>query len=148
MVSIKEFKKLFRAWQQENQKIAITLKGEMLRAAGLEELGGGEIIYEWDKSVADYSLVKIPLEKLSFFGTACGSTGNRPFSQKVLDFLKSKGFDFILATVEDKTLEISSAAIHATEKSGVKLEKMIEENAGSLRCDGSKVGGWTVYESE
>ena len=98
--------------------------------------------------VFDLGLIKVPLDELSVFGTSCGEVGNKAFTKKVVDFLRSKGVEFIVGLGANKEPIISSVAINISEKDAVKFGNMIGKNKGSLRADHSKISEWSVFESE
>lgn len=141
--TIAEFKNAFEKFLQTNPEIALELQREVIETAGLED---GELIDE--EMGFDFSVVKIPVEKLLSFGTMCGEVGNKAFSKAVVDYLKSLKVDFIIALSDNKEFTISSAVIPISEKNGPKLERLIEKSNGSFRCDSSQLPGWTTYESE
>ena len=141
--TIKEFKDDFEKYLKENPDVASELKREVLSMAGVAE---NELVNE-DMGF-DFGVVKIPIDKLTLFGTSCGVVGNKAFTEKVVTFLKSLKVEFIIGLSGNKEFKISSVAIPISTKNGHKFEKMIEGNKGVLRCDSSKVRGWTVYESE
>jgi len=143
---IKEFKDDFEKYLKENPNVASKLKKEILSMAGVEE---NELVDE-DMGF-DFGVVKIPVEKLTLFGTSCGVVGNKAFTEKIVDFLKSLNVRFIIGLSRNREFKISSAAIPITKKNGREFEEMIynqRENQGVLRCDSSRVRGWTKYESE
>jgi len=140
---IREFKEDFERYLKENPDEASKLKREILSMAGVEE---NELV---DKDMGfDFGIVKVPIEKLTLFGTSCGVVGNKAFTEKVVDFLNAQKVEFIIALSENKEFKILSAAIPITEKEGHKFEKIIYKNQGVLRCEPSQVKGWTIYESE
>jgi hypothetical protein len=137
------FKDDFENWLKESPEIAEQLKTEVLRMAGVEEnqLIDPEMGY-------DFGLIKVPTPELSVFGTGCGVIGNKPFSEKVISFLQSKGVEFIIGLGENSEPKVASAAINISLKDAEKFGQMIMSNEGSLRADPSKVKGWSVFESE
>ena len=140
---ILEFKNNFENWQNENPDVAKQLKKELLEMAGIEE---SELV---DPEMGfDMALIKVPATELSIFGTICGTKGNRAFSKEVIDFLQSKGIEFIIGLGENKEPIISSAAVNISARDAKALSEMVSSNKGSLRADSSKVSGWSVFESE
>ena len=140
---ISEFRNNFESWLKENPDVAKQLKKELLEMAGVEE---SELIDpEMD---FDLGLIKVPATELSIFGTACGTKSNKPFSGKVINFLQSKGIEFIVGLGKNKEPIISSAAINISAEDAERFSKMVDNNKGSLRADNSKVNGWSVFESE
>jgi len=144
---IKEFGNDFEKYLQENPDIAKKIMQDLLTMAGVSES-------ELDKEIMKdegyyYVVIKVPIDRLDIFGTSCGNVGNRPFTKEVIDFLKSKKVEFIIALSFNDEPKICSAAIQIDEKSGRRLEKMVNNNKGSLRGDSSnQVSGWIIYESE
>ena len=140
---ISEFKNNFESWLNENPDVAKQLKKELLEMAGVEE---NELV---DPEMGfDMALIKVPASELSIFGTTCGTKGNKAFSKEVLDFLQSKGIEFIIGLGENKEPVISSTAINFSEEDAEKFSEMVGNNKGSLRAENSKVSGWSVFESE
>ncbi len=140
---ISEFKSDFENWLKENPDVAKQLKSELLEMAGVEE---GELI---DPDAGfDMGLLKIPVNELSIFGSACGTIGNKPFSKEVVNFLHSKGIEFTIALGENKEPTISSIAINVSGEDMEKIGEMITNEHGSLRGENSKVSDWSVFESE
>lgn len=140
---ISEFKNNFENWLNENPDVAKQLKKELLEMAGVEE---GELV---DPEMGfDMALIKVPATELSIFGTTCGTKGNKVFSREVIDFLQSKGIEFIIGLGENKEPTISSAAINISAEDAEAFSEMVDNNKGSLRANSSKVSGWSVFESE
>ena len=140
---ISEFRNNFESWLKENPDVAKQIKKELLEAAGVEE---SELI---DPEMGfDMGLIKVPATELSIFGTTCGTKSNKAFSGEVINFLQSKGVEFIIGLGENKEPIISSAAINISAGDAESFSEMIDNNKGSLRADNSKVSGWSVFESE
>ncbi|MFA6428530.1 MAG: hypothetical protein WCW02_03220 [Candidatus Buchananbacteria bacterium] len=140
---ISEFKFNFDNWLAENPVIAKQLKDELLELAGIEE---SELT---DPDLGfDLSLIKVPIAELSAFGTICGETDNKSFSKKVINFLESKGVEFIIGLGENKKPVITSAAINISAKDAERFSKIIDSSKGSLDPQDSQVDGWSIFESE
>ncbi len=137
------FKNAFELWLQENPVVAQQLKHELLTMAGVEEneLTDPEMGF-------DLGLIKVPASELSIFSTSCGTKGNKPFSQDVLELLQSKGIEFVIGLGENNVPVISSAAINLSEPDAEQLSKLVEDNHGSLQANSSEVSGWSIFESE
>ncbi len=140
---ISEFKANFEAWLKENQDLALKIKESLLRTAGLseDELTSPEMGF-------DFGFIKVPVSELVPFGTSCGNTGNKCFSEEIVKFLQSKGVEFVAAIGQNKELRIASAAMHIPFADAEKFSKMIDKNNGSLRADNCGVPGWRIFESE
>ncbi len=54
----------------------------------------------------------------------------------------------MVAISDKETPEITSAIMKIGEEDGETLSEMISENEGSLRCDKTKIKGWSAFESE
>lgn len=103
-------------------------------------------------------LIPTDSEELQFVGSACGTVGNRIFSNKSLvSFLKNKGVKEFLGiiydpnadeTYERQSIALSSVALPIAGKDGHIFESLASKNNGSFRYEISKVLGWSVYESE
>lgn len=140
---ISEFKNNFESWLNENPNVAKQLKIELLEMAGVEE---SELV---DPEIGfDMALIKVPASELIIFGTTCGTKGNKAFSKEVVDFLQSKGVEFIIGLGENKEPIISSAAINISAEDAEKFSEMVGNNKGVLRAENSKVNRWSVFESE
>ncbi len=140
---IAEFKSSFEGWLKENSEIAQQLKKELLERAGVEE---SELVDP--EAGFDMGLLKIPVGELPIFGTACGTRGNKPFSRKVVDFLQLKEVHFTVALGENEKPTIFSVAVNISGEDAEQFEEMITSGQGSLRGETSRVGGWSVFESE
>ena len=136
---ISQFKNDFETWLSENLDIAKQLKKELLETAGVEED---------ELADSEMALVKVPVGELSIFGTMCGTKGNKALSGFAIDFLRSKGVEFIIGLGEDKEPLISSAAINISGEDAEKFSETVNSGKGSLRPENSKVSGWSVFESE
>ncbi len=90
------------------------------------------------------------IDELVAFGTRCGEIGNRSFTDKVVNFLKSKGVEFVVVVVDKELPEIASLAAPLNFDNGDadEFSEMIAENGGSLRPDPSRAEGWSNFESE
>lgn len=140
---IASFQNSFTLWLHENPAIAQQLKNELLAMAGVEEK---ELV---DPEMGfDLGLIKVPASELSIFSTSCGTKGNKPFSQDVLELLQSKGVEFIIGLGDNNAPIISSAAINLSESDAEQFSGLVENNHGSLQANSSKVSGWSVFESE
>jgi len=138
-ILIAELEKSFQDWIGENPDLAGKVKKDLIGIFGYDE---SEI------STDGLAIIKAPIEKLSIFGTSCGTVGNKAFDRNVLNFFKTKGVEFIVAISNREEPSIYFAVIKVNEKDGEKLSDMIAENDGSLRCDTSSIDGWSTFESE
>lgn len=136
---IAELEKSFQDWLKENPDLAEKVKSELIGIYGYDET---------EMSDEGMAIIKVPPEELSIFGTFAGRIDNKAFSGKVLDFLKNKEIEFVVAISDKEEPKITSAIMKINQKDGKKFSKMISENGGSLRCDTSKVKGWSIFESE
>jgi hypothetical protein len=108
---------------------------------------------------------RIAIDDLKEYSTACGDVPNRPFTPKVIAFIKANsGKAFVIAEVYDVSEEateefkspnvIINMAVHwnEPEKTQIantnKFSEMISDNGGSLRAEEYFVEGWDIYESE
>lgn len=124
-------------------KLAGQLKEELLEMAGLKESELAD-----PQAGFDLGLMKIPVNELSSFSTACGTKGNKPFSAQAIDFLRARDVDFIVALGENREPLLSSAAINLIREDAEKFEEIINSGLGSLRAEKSRLTGWSVFESE
>ena len=106
------------------------------------------------------SILLIPIDSLDLqhVGSACGTAGNKIFSNKSLvSFLKNRGVEKFLGiiydpasdeTYERQAIALSSVALPIVGKDGHIFESLVSKNNGSFRYERSGVPGWSVYESE
>lgn len=140
---ITRFRTDFGIYIKENPEVVRQIKQELLDMAGLKER---ELI-DPNREI-DMGFVKIPIGKLSLFGTNCGKASNKPFSREVIDFLKSRGARMVIALSDNTEPVIHSAAVEISEEDAEKFAKKISKNHGSLRPDPSIIKGWMTFESE
>jgi hypothetical protein len=138
-----DFKTSFITWLKDNSEIGREIQSEILEAAGIEEDEMIEPMLGFD-----FAFMKIPVQELGIFGTDCGGKGNKPFTKEVISFLQSRKIEFIIVLSENKRPIISAVAIHLNEKDGEVLSDQVKINEGSLRCEPSKIQGWSIFESE
>ncbi|MBU0667133.1 MAG: hypothetical protein ABIC91_03425 [Nanoarchaeota archaeon] len=103
-------------------------------------------------------LIPIDSKDLQFVGSACGTIGNKIFSNKsIVSFLKNRGVKEFLGiiydpnaddTYERQVISLNSAALPIVGTDGHIFESLVSKNNGSFRYEKSKVLGWSVYESE
>jgi hypothetical protein len=137
--TIKELQQSFHDWLKECPELAEKVKAELLSIAGYDE-----------KTLSNdgWVIIKAPIDQLPAFGTFCGSKNNKAFSKNVLDFLRDKKVEFVLALTDGKDPRISSAIIELGYEDGEALGEMISINGGSLRSEKSRIEGWSTFESE
>ncbi len=105
-----------------------------------------------------FACIPIDSPDIVYFGSACGRSGNRIFSeQNIITFLKSAGVKHIFATVDpdwDATyvkgaIGLLSLALPFTGKLGRTFERLVNKAGGSFRYDtDGRVEYWSFYESE
>lgn len=144
-MNIKIYKQEFDKWFKANPKTGLIAKEELLLVSGIDD--EKDLIcprMSWNECFA-----KIPIKDLCHFGTGCGEQNNRPFTPKVICFLRNEGVKFILVITGNIKPEISAALMPIKYgKTTEKFSLMIGKNGGSLRDDGSGIKGWSSYESE
>ena len=138
-IIIAELEKSFQDWLKENPDLAEKVKSELISIYGYDEI---------EMNDEDMAIIKVPLGELSIFGTFAGRSDNKAFSGKVLDFLKDKEIEFVVAISDKEVPEITSAIMKINQEDGETLSEMISKNGGSLRCDTSKIERWSTFESE
>jgi len=136
---IAELEKSFQEWLKEEPEQAEKIKAGLLGIAGQSEaeLNADEMI-----------IIKVPVSELSIFGTFCGTKGNKAFGENVLNFLKTKEVEFVVAVSDKNVPKITSAIMKINQEDGEALSEMVDENQGSLRCDTTAIEGWAAFESE
>ena len=138
-VIIAELEKSFQKWIEEEPEQAGKIKSELLSIAGQSEV---------ELNNDGMVIVKIPAGELSIFGTFCGTKDNKAFGENALNFLKTKEVEFVVAISDKDVPKITSAIIKLGQEDGEALSAIIDENQGSLRCDTTKIEGWSAFESE
>ena len=138
-IIIAELEKSFQEWLKENPEQGEKIKSELLGIAGQSES---------ELNSDGMTIIKIPAGELSIFGTFCGTKDNKAFGENVLNFLKTKEIEFVVAVSDKDVPKISSAIMKINQEDGEALSEMIDENQGSLRCDTTKIEGWSAFESE
>ena len=100
----------------------------------------------------DTIVCKIPIANLSKYSTACGIVNNKPFTKRVIQFLRQHSAkDYVVAEVLRGTTEIINMAVcwkDNPEKNSEKFADMVCMNGGSLRPELDILNGWDMYESE
>jgi hypothetical protein len=136
---INELQKSFQDWLKEKPELAEKVKAELLGIAGYDE-----------NTLSDegWVIIKASIDQLSTFGTFCGSKNNNVFNKNVLDFLRDKKVEFVVALTDEKELKLSSAVIEISNEDGETLSEMISENGGSFRSDNSRIANWSTFESD
>lgn len=137
-----EFKEYFRDWT-EKEPDGYQIKNELLDMIGINE----DELCDQEMS-SDMTLIKVPTDELLGFGTYCGRRGNKAFSSEAIDFLRTRGIEFIVGIGETKELIISSLAINISTDDAERFSTIIDRGGGSLRVEKSRVDGWSVLESE
>ena len=137
--TIRDLQRSFQDWLNENPELAKKVKAELISIAGYDETELAE---------DGWVIIKAPIDQLPTFSTFCGSKNNKAFDKKVLDFLRNKKVEFIVALTAKKELKISSGVIEINEKDGKTLAQLISKNGGSFRNDKSRINGWSTFESE
>jgi len=138
-IIIAELEQSFQDWLKENPDLAEKIKGELMSIYGYDEA---------EMSAEGMAIIKVPLGQLSIFSTFCGTSGNKAFGENVVNFLKDKEIEFVVAISDKEVPNITSAMININREDGEALSEMIGENNGSLRCDSSKNERWSTFESE
>lgn len=138
-IIIAELKESFKDWLKKDPEQGAEIKSELLSIAGQSEseLNNDGMV-----------IVKVPAGELSIFSTFCGTKGNKAFDENVLNFLKDKEVEFVVAISDEEVPKITSAVIKISQEDGETLSEMISENEGSLRYDKTKIEGWSAFESE
>ena len=138
-IIIAELEKSYQDWLKENPDLARKVKNELVKISGQAEA---------EMSDEGLAIVKIPIGKLSIFGTFCGTRGNQAFGEKALNFLNGKEIEFVVAISDKEEPKITSAIMKISREDGETLSEMIAENEGSLRCEAARIEGWSAFESE
>lgn len=138
-VIIAELEKSFQEWLKEEPEQAEEIKSGLLGIAGQSEA---------ELNADGMIIIKVPTSELSIFGTFCGTKGNKAFGENVLNFLKTKEVEFVVAVSDKNVPKITSAIMKINQEDGEVLSEMIVKNQGSFRCDTTGIEGWAAFESE
>jgi hypothetical protein len=150
MTTLKEIISKYAENYQTNKAIlpeADLLEDELYFIAGIEI---GE--------PASVLLIPVDSADLQNIGSACGSVGNKVFSNKsIVDFLKNRGVKEFLGIISDTDSEdtykndviaLNAIALPITGKDGRIFESLASKSNGSFRYECSKAPNWSIYESE
>jgi len=150
MTNLKEIVKLwaenYRANKGSLPEVGV-LEDELYSSSGIDRSDPSDIL-----------LIPIDSEDLQFVGSACGTVGNKIFSNKSLvSFLKKRGVKELLGiiydsnaddTYERQAIALNSVALPIVGKDGHIFASLVSKSDGSFRYERSRVSGWSVYESE
>jgi hypothetical protein len=136
---IASLEKSFQDWLQENPDLVGGLKKELIKIYGYDEA---------DMNSDGLAIIKIPVTELSIFSTFAGRNDNKAFSGTALDFLRDKDVEFVVAISDKENPKIVSAIMKINIENGEIFSDKVSENGGSLRCERSKIVGWSTFESE
>jgi hypothetical protein len=126
---------------------ATVLEAELHQMSGIDESDPSKIL-----------LLPLDSDALQYVGSACGSVGNRVFSNALLvGYLREKGVHEFLGIIYDPdaattydhgSIPLASIAVPLAGKDARKVEALASRSGGSFRQEDSRVRGWSVYESE
>ncbi|OYT41836.1 hypothetical protein B6U80_00275 [Candidatus Pacearchaeota archaeon ex4484_26] len=133
---------------REDIKDASTLENELYEISGIDK-------------TSPHAILLIPLDSsdLENVGSVCGTVGNRVFSNneltrflaeycsgdKMLGIIDEPDSD---ETYRNNVIPLNAVALPIDNVNGRVFEYLVDREGGSFRGEGSKVSGWTVYESE
>jgi len=108
-VIIAEFEKSFQKWLKEEPEQAKKIKAGLLHIAGQSEA---------ELSTDEMVIIKVSISELSIFGTYCGTKGNKAFGENVLNLLKDKGVEFVVAISDKEVPKMTSAIMKINQEDG------------------------------
>jgi len=118
---------------------------------GVIQYCGQENLQVSSDAMMNSQTIKIKIDDLHEYHTACGAKGNKPFDAKVMSFLKEHSpSDFVVAEVYDKEIQNLSVKWNQENQktASKKFADMVSRNGGSLRPELIFEQGWDCYESE
>jgi len=144
---LSELKQSLEDWSKGDPELAEKVKSELIDWSGLED---PSLFDEEERQY--FNVVRIPVELLDRFGIAYGTKAyekrdKEVFSAKIIDFLKSKGIDSIIAVVDSRDLDIHDAMASISRDDGIKMDDMLDKKGWSWNCNKSDIEGWSRFES-